>query len=87
MEKMVGLINWPLVVLILAVICVFLFKTAIRDLIYRLKSVRTPGFQAEATGTEAQDPRKQQELAGLYKLSDPDRAAADVSIPIHPAID
>jgi len=26
-------------------------------------------------------------LAGLYKLSDPDRAAADVSIPIHPAID
>jgi HAMP domain-containing protein len=26
-------------------------------------------------------------LAGLYKLSAPDRAAADVSIPIHPAID
>jgi len=26
-------------------------------------------------------------LAGLYKLSAPDRAAAEVSIPIHPAID
>jgi hypothetical protein len=27
------------------------------------------------------------DLAGLYKLSAPDRAAAEVSIPVHPAID
>jgi hypothetical protein len=44
-------------------------------------------FAALFSGVASADTVFVGSLAGLYKLSAPDRAAADVSIPIHPAID